>query len=93
MSVYVGVSMWPFRGMIMCHMFADTDDELRDMAHKIGMKREWEQKPRDSIGPHYDIAKSKRSLAIRYGAVACDTIEAEVDAFEKVEIFRGTQKS
>lgn len=85
MTVYVGVPMWPFGRMIMCHMFADTDEELREMADKIGVARRWEQAPRDSIGPHYDIAKSKRALAIQYGAVACDDIEAEVAAFDSVE--------
>lgn len=89
MTVYVGVPMWQYGRMIMCHMFADTDEELREMADKIGVARRWEQKPRASIGPHYDIAKSKRALAIQHGAVACDTVEEEVDAFAAVEEARG----
>lgn len=88
MTVYVGVPMWPFRGMVMCHMFADTDEELEEMARKLGLKKEWQQKPRESIGPHYDIAKSKRSQAVKLGAVACDTLEDEADALDSVEEFR-----
>jgi hypothetical protein len=77
--------MWPFGRMIMCHMFATTDEELREMADKIGVARRWEQKPRESIGPHYDISKSKRALAIQHGAIACDDIYDEVEAFGIVE--------
>lgn len=90
MTVYVGVPMWPYRSYIMCHMFADTDEELEDMARTIGMDPAWRQKPRDSIGPHYDIAKSKRAIAIRFGAEACDNIAEEVEAFKKVETFRAS---
>jgi septal ring factor EnvC (AmiA/AmiB activator) len=57
--------MWPFRGMIMCHMFATTNEELEDMRRKLKLLKSWEQEPRDSIGPHYDIAKSKRVKAAR----------------------------
>ena len=39
MSVYVDDPIWPFRGMMMCHMIADTPDELHAMADKIGMQR------------------------------------------------------
>lgn len=88
MTVYVGVAMWPFRGMTMCHMFADTDEELEVMARKLGLKEIWRQKPRASIGPHYDIATSKRHQAIRLGAIGCNTIEAEVAAFGTVELSR-----
>lgn len=88
MAVYVGVPMWPFGRMIMCHMFADTNEELEEMRKKLRLSKSWEQKPRDSIGPHYDIAKSKRTEAIKLGAIACDTMHEEVDALDKVEAFR-----
>lgn len=88
MTVYVGVPMWPFRNMIMCHMFADTNEELEEMARKLRLNRSWQQKPRENIGPHYDIAKSKRAEAVRLGAIPCNTIEEEVDALDKVEAFR-----
>lgn len=82
--------MWPYRNWIMCHMFADTDEELESIARKIGLSPSWVQKPRASIGPHYDIAESKRKLAIKCGAVACDSIGEEVEAFDKVKVFRAS---
>jgi alkanesulfonate monooxygenase SsuD/methylene tetrahydromethanopterin reductase-like flavin-dependent oxidoreductase (luciferase family) len=55
--------------MKMCHMLADTDEELHAMADRIGVARKWWQAPprHDS---HYDIALSKKALAIAAGAVA-----------------------
>jgi hypothetical protein len=87
MTVYVGVPMWPFRGMIMCHMFATTEGELDEMARKLGLRESWKQgKDYDRAGSliHYDIAKSKRSQAISLGAVALDEIWQEADALDEV---------
>jgi len=67
MAVYVDESQWPFGRMIMCHMVADTLDELHEMAESIGIRRKWFQdKPRF---PHYDISKSKREIAVSNGAM------------------------
>lgn len=52
----------PGRRYVMCHMIADTEEELHAMAAKIGVARKWYQ------GDHYDIAKSKRALAVAAGA-------------------------
>ncbi|WP_199031330.1 DUF4031 domain-containing protein [Ralstonia sp. ASV6] len=52
----------------MCHMLADTDEELHAMAARIGMKRSWYQAP-PKHDSHYDIAMSKRALAVAAGAV------------------------
>ena len=43
--------------MKMCHMLADTLDELHAMADRIGVARRHFQT--DSSAPHYDICKSK----------------------------------
>lgn len=51
----------------MCHLIADSDEELHAMAARIGMKPEWHQKP-GTHHSHYDIAMSKRKLAIHFGA-------------------------
>lgn len=59
----------PFGQMLMCHLIADTDDELHAMADKIGVARRWWQSPAKTSGSHYDIALSKRRLAVFYGAV------------------------
>ena len=71
-SVYVDVPMWPHRSMIMCHMIADTPAELHAMADKIGVQRKWFQAPPKASFWHYDIAKSKRTLAVAAGAIECD---------------------
>lgn len=76
MPVFVDNMRAPFGRMIMCHLFADTDDELHAMAAKIGVARRWHQRPKAQGGPgmdaswsHYDIALSKRALAIAAGAI------------------------
>lgn len=68
MTVYVDSMRASYRRMVMCHMLADTDAELHAMADQIGVARRWWQAPprHDS---HYDIALSKRALAIKAGAV------------------------
>jgi hypothetical protein len=58
-----------FGRMKMSHLLADTDAELHDMAAKIGVARRWWQSPERTSGSHYDIAMSKRDLAIAAGAV------------------------
>ncbi len=63
MSVYVDDMRAPLGRMVMCHMMADTDDELHQMADEIGMKEEWYQHD------HYDIALSRRKIAVQLGAV------------------------
>jgi hypothetical protein len=50
-----------------CHMWADTLDELHDMAKKIGLKRAWFQKKEHL--PHYDLTPGRRAVAVKKGAV------------------------
>ena len=71
MAVYVDDMRAPFGRMIMCHMLADSDDELHAMADKIGVARRWHQKA-GTHQSHYDIALSKRALAVANGAVEID---------------------
>ena len=73
MSVYVDKSENSFGRMIMCHMIADTHEELHEMADKIGVAMKWFQA--DSSTPHYDICKSKRVLALEHGAIDADRRE------------------
>lgn len=70
MSVYVDDMEASYGRMKMCHMIADSDDELHAMAAKIGVARKWWQSPEKTSGSHYDIALSKKALAIAAGAVA-----------------------
>lgn len=61
--VYVDSMRAQFGRMIMCHMIADTESELHEMAAKIGVRRKWYQ------GDHYDICLAKRAVAVAAGAV------------------------
>ncbi|ABS15042.1 DUF4031 domain-containing protein [Brucella anthropi] len=80
MSVFVDDMAAAFGNMLMCHMWADTDEELLTMADMIGVKRKWIQghptlsfgKHRNASWVHFDIAKSKRALAIKLGALETD---------------------
>jgi len=63
MSVYVDNMRAPYRRMIMCHMVADTEDELHAMASRIGVARKWYQ------GDHYDVCLQMRALAVQTGAI------------------------
>lgn len=74
MTVYVDNMEAKYGRMIMCHMLADSDEELHAMADLIGVDRKWHQKP-GTTHSHYDICKSKKELAIKYGAVQIDRTE------------------
>lgn len=53
-----------------CHMMADTEEELHEMARRIGLKREWHQASPPHRRSHYDLTPARRKPA-----VACGTIE------------------
>ena len=62
MTVYVDKYKLKFKNYLMCHMTADSIEELHEMANKIGLKKEWFQ---PLSRPHYDITQSKKKLAIK----------------------------
>jgi hypothetical protein len=68
MTVYVYDMKAKFGRMIMCHMIADTDEELHAMAAQIGVARKWHQKP-GTPHSHYDISLGCRAKAVALGAV------------------------
>lgn len=80
MAVFVDDMKAPFGNMVMCHMWADTDAELLAMADRIGVQRKWIQghstlsfgKHRNASWVHFDIAQSKRTLAVKHGAIQTD---------------------
>lgn len=80
MPVYVDDVRHQFGNMVMCHLWADTDEELLAMVDKIGVQRKWIQghpslsfgKHRNASWVHFDIALSKKALAISAGAVLTD---------------------
>ncbi len=72
MAVYVDSVRHPFRGMIMCHMWADSIEELLEMADKISVRRTHLQKPPEASWVHFDISVTKKALAIKAGAILTD---------------------
>lgn len=66
MAVYVDQARIRFGRMVMCHMVADSLDELHTMAEALGLKREWFQ---PGSTPHYDLCTSKRTAAMKKGVV------------------------
>jgi hypothetical protein len=65
--VYVDHARNRYRGMLMSHLVADTDEELERFAHELGLRPEWAQHQ------HYDISEGMRYKAIRHGARAVTT--------------------
>lgn len=68
MAVFVDDMRAPFGRLIMCHMIADTSKELVAMARKIGVQTKWIQ-DKGTYREHFDIALSKRKLAVGAGAI------------------------
>lgn len=56
-----------FGRMKMCHMIADSTEELLQMVDKIGVQRRWIQHP-GTPNEHFDICLSKRKKAVDFGA-------------------------
>ena len=83
--MYVDSALHAYGRMIMCHMIADTPTELHAMADKIGVARRWFQAPPKASFWHYDIAKSKRALAVKFGAVECDRASLVV-ALQRIRV-------
>lgn len=89
MSVYVDdmcdTPLGEFGRMKMSHMIADTTDELLAMADTIGVQRKWLQKqgtPRE----HFDIAKSKRAVAIANGAIPLTMRELAIKVRDRAAV-------
>ncbi len=68
MSVYVDNMRAPFTRMILCHMIADTHDELIEMIDRINVNKKWIQRS-GTHREHFDICLSKKRLAIEHGAI------------------------
>ncbi|PUA41379.1 DUF4031 domain-containing protein [Pseudomonas protegens] len=82
MSVYVDDMNATFGRMKMCHMFADSTDELLAMADKTGVQRKWIQKA-GTLREHFDICLSKRALAVELGAVEITYPEGTAELMRK----------
>lgn len=80
MSVYVDNMRAKFGRMVMCHMRADSTEELLAMADKIGVARKWIQYP-GTPREHFDVCLSAKAKAIANGAI-------EITMREMAERFR-----
>lgn len=67
MAIYIDNMNAHYRRMIMCHMIADTKEELLDMASKIGVNLKWIQ-DEDTYSEHFDICLSMKKKALELGA-------------------------
>jgi hypothetical protein len=75
-AILVDDCVWPWRGMLWCHMVSDTSlDELHAFARWIGIPE------RGFGGDHYDLPEEARAIAVTEGA-------REVTSREVVEALR-----
>lgn len=65
--IYIDNMNAPFGRMKMCHMIADSTEELLKMVDKIGVQRKWIQDA-GKYSEHFDISLEKKKLAIANGA-------------------------
>lgn len=72
MTVYVDDVRHSFGRMVMCHMWADSLDELLAMADRIGVARKWLQEPPKASWVHFDISLGKKAAALKAGARLTD---------------------
>ena len=67
--VYVDEGYRDFYGVRMCLIAADTDEELHDMAKKLGLARQIFFVGRSHV---YNVPEAVKDLAIELGAVQVD---------------------
>ena len=68
MAVYVDTMRAAFGRMVMCHMIADSREELDAMADAIGVQRKWIQHAGTHL-EHFDVSLTKKAAAIQRGAI------------------------
>lgn len=72
MTVYIDDMRRPARvgrlNAVWSHLMADTDDELHAFAARLGLRRSWHQHAGRATS-HYDVTETKRSQAVKLGAV------------------------
>ena len=72
MSVYVDDMCAGYGRMKMCHMLADSHEELIAAAKAVGVGTYWIQKP-GTYQEHFDICLRVRADAVKKGAIEIDT--------------------
>lgn len=84
MTVYLDNVAFRYRQMTMCHMWADSLDELLEMADTIGLNRKWIQghpelsleQYKTAMWIHFDVSITKRNEALKAGAILTDRFGA-----------------
>jgi hypothetical protein len=74
MAVYIDNYRASFGQMLMCHMIADSTDELLAMVDRIGVQRKWIQKS-GTHSEHFDVCLSKKQEALAAGAIELSSKE------------------
>jgi len=69
-------------------MWADTEDELNEMAQRIGVQLKWIQRPPKASWVHFDISLGMKAKAIAAGAILTD----KYGPSEHVARLRGNQQ-
>jgi hypothetical protein len=87
--VYIDNFNAKYRGMIMCHMIADTREELLCMVDSIGVHRKWIQ-DRNTPREHFDICLAKKAKALKLGAVEIGF--RELAEKTRTRIYEGVQQ-
>ena len=63
MALYVDNMRAPYGRMVMCHMMADSTDELLRAATALGLQHKWLQKA-GTPHEHFDVSLGKRQMAV-----------------------------
>lgn len=91
MAVYVDDMRAPFGRMVMCHMIADSHDELVAMAQRIGVAPKWIQQA-GTYSEHFDVCLSARVKAVAVGAIELTSRELvqRMNARRAWEVWQGS---
>lgn len=85
MAVYVDQPGSKLGRMVMCHMLADSTEELLEMARIVGVPAHHIQYP-GTTKEHFDICLTKRKKALLFGA-------KEISTKQMVEILRERRRA
>jgi hypothetical protein len=88
MPVYIDNMEASFGRMKMCHMGADSTEELLSMVDRIGVQRKWIQYP-GTWKEHFDICISKRAKAVVLGAQEVTMYEFVNNQIRKRNLLKG----
>ncbi len=92
MAVYIDDMNARLGTMIMCHMIADTKEELLQMADKIGVNRKWIQKE-GTWKEHFDVSAGAKARAIEFGAIPISRMDLARKCLARAEYLKGAAEA